>query len=81
KADQQAAILEMHGAGKPITQIARITGLSRPSVYRVLKQDAFTSGKVTSSLTIHLTPGLTPVDTREHGFLGASGVTENTKTP
>jgi DNA invertase Pin-like site-specific DNA recombinase len=37
KPDQQAAILEMHGAGKPITQIARITGLSRPSVYRILK--------------------------------------------
>ncbi|MFL5242515.1 MAG: recombinase family protein [Gemmataceae bacterium] len=37
KADQEAAILEMHRAGKPITQIARITGLSRPSVYRVLK--------------------------------------------
>jgi DNA invertase Pin-like site-specific DNA recombinase len=36
--DQQAAILEMHGAGRPITQIARITGLSRPSVYRLLKQ-------------------------------------------
>ena len=35
---QQAAIVEMHAAGKPITQIARITGLSRPSVYRVLKQ-------------------------------------------
>jgi DNA invertase Pin-like site-specific DNA recombinase len=34
--DQQSAILEMHKAGKPITQIARITGLSRPSVYRVL---------------------------------------------
>src|SRR6516162_4680767 len=35
--EQQAAILEMHGAGKPVTQIARITGLSRPSVYRVIK--------------------------------------------
>ena len=34
--EQLAAILEMHRAGKPITQIARITGLSRPSVYRVL---------------------------------------------
>jgi DNA invertase Pin-like site-specific DNA recombinase len=36
--EQLAAILDMHEAGKPITQIARITGLSRPSVYRVLKQ-------------------------------------------
>jgi DNA invertase Pin-like site-specific DNA recombinase len=36
--EQHAAILEMHGAGKPITQIARITGLSRPSVYRVLNK-------------------------------------------
>jgi DNA invertase Pin-like site-specific DNA recombinase len=36
--EQQAAILEMHGAGKPITQIARITGLSCPSVYRILKR-------------------------------------------
>jgi DNA invertase Pin-like site-specific DNA recombinase len=35
--EQKTAILEMHGAGKPITQIARITDLSRPSVYRVLK--------------------------------------------
>jgi DNA invertase Pin-like site-specific DNA recombinase len=35
--EQQAAILEMHTAGKPIVQIARITGLSRPSVYRVVK--------------------------------------------
>jgi DNA invertase Pin-like site-specific DNA recombinase len=35
--EQQAAILEMHGAGKPIVQIARITGLSRPTVYRVVR--------------------------------------------
>ena len=35
--EQQAAILEMQSIGKPITQIARITGLSRPSVYRVIK--------------------------------------------
>jgi DNA invertase Pin-like site-specific DNA recombinase len=38
--EQLAAILEMHRAGKPITQIARITGLSRPSVYRVVKGTA-----------------------------------------
>jgi DNA invertase Pin-like site-specific DNA recombinase len=36
--DQQAAILEMHRTGKPVTQIARITDLSRQSVYRVLKR-------------------------------------------
>src|SRR6516165_169660 len=42
---QQAAILEMHGAGKPITAIARITGLSRPSIYRVLRHvDSLTEG-------------------------------------
>jgi DNA invertase Pin-like site-specific DNA recombinase len=35
--DQEAAILDMHAAGKPVTQIGRITGLSRPTVYRVLK--------------------------------------------
>ena len=36
--DQIAAILEMKSAGKPVAQIARITGLSRPTVYRVLKE-------------------------------------------
>jgi DNA invertase Pin-like site-specific DNA recombinase len=35
---QQAAILEMHRHGKPITLIARITNLSRPSIYRVLEK-------------------------------------------
>jgi len=35
--DQLAAINEMRSAGKPVAQIARITGLSRPTVYRVLK--------------------------------------------
>jgi DNA invertase Pin-like site-specific DNA recombinase len=35
---QQAAIIEMHGVRKPITQIARITGLSRPSIYRILRR-------------------------------------------
>jgi DNA invertase Pin-like site-specific DNA recombinase len=34
--EQIAAIHEMRGAGKPITQIARVTGLSRPTVYQVL---------------------------------------------
>ncbi len=34
--DQIAAISEMRKSGKPIAQIARITGLSRPTVYRVL---------------------------------------------
>lgn len=33
--EQVAAIREMRVAGKPISQIARITGLSRPTVYKV----------------------------------------------
>ena len=41
---QQTAILEMHGSGKPITQIAQITGLSRPSVYRVLNLASLLTG-------------------------------------
>lgn len=36
--DQVAAIHEMKAAGKPIAQIARVTGLSRPTVYRVLRE-------------------------------------------
>ena len=36
--DQIAAIREMKAVGKPVAQIARITGLSRPTVYRVLKE-------------------------------------------
>jgi DNA invertase Pin-like site-specific DNA recombinase len=35
--DQIAAIHEMRTAGKPVTQIARVTGLSRPTVYHVLR--------------------------------------------
>lgn len=35
--DQLAAIHEMRAAGKPIAQIARVTGLSRPTIYRVLR--------------------------------------------
>ena len=31
------AIFEMRAAGKPITQIARVTGLSRPTIYGVLR--------------------------------------------
>jgi DNA invertase Pin-like site-specific DNA recombinase len=34
--DQLAAIQEMKGAGKPVAQISRIVGLSRPTIYRVL---------------------------------------------
>jgi DNA invertase Pin-like site-specific DNA recombinase len=34
--DQVAAIREMKAAQKPVAQIARVTGLSRPTVYRVL---------------------------------------------
>lgn len=33
------AILDMRAAGKPITQIARVTGLSRPTIYAVLRAD------------------------------------------
>ena len=32
--DQLAAVHEMRAAGKPIAQIARVTGLSRPTIYR-----------------------------------------------
>jgi DNA invertase Pin-like site-specific DNA recombinase len=35
--DQLAAIQEMRAAGKKIAQIARIVGLSRPTIYRALK--------------------------------------------
>ena len=34
--DQAAAVIEMQKAGKRITQIARVTGLSRPTAYRLL---------------------------------------------
>jgi len=34
--DQVAAIHEMKEAGRPVAQIARVTGLSRPTIYRVL---------------------------------------------
>ena len=34
--DEAAAIIEMRKVGKRITQIARVTGLSRPTVYRLL---------------------------------------------
>jgi DNA invertase Pin-like site-specific DNA recombinase len=36
--DQVAAIHEMRSAGKSIALIARVTGLSRPTIYRVLKE-------------------------------------------
>ena len=36
--DQVTAVVEMKEAGKPITQIARVTGLSRPTVYRLLER-------------------------------------------
>jgi DNA invertase Pin-like site-specific DNA recombinase len=35
--DQVTAIREMKSAGKKIAHIARVTGLSRPTIYRVLK--------------------------------------------
>ena len=36
--DQVTAIHEMKAAGKPVAQIARVTNLSRPTIYRVLKE-------------------------------------------
>ncbi len=36
--EQVNAIHDMKAAGKKITEIARITGLSRPTIYRVLKE-------------------------------------------
>ena len=36
--DQVMAIHEMKSVGKPIAQIARVTGLSRPTIYRVLRE-------------------------------------------
>lgn len=36
--DQVNAIHEMKAVGKKITEIARITGLSRPTIYRVLRE-------------------------------------------
>jgi len=41
--DQLAAILEMKGAGKPVAQISRIVGLSRPTIYRVLESGGSSS--------------------------------------
>ncbi len=38
--DQMNAIHEMRTGGKPIAQIARVTGLSRPTIYRVLREVA-----------------------------------------
>lgn len=35
--DQVVAIKEMKAAGKKVTHIARVTGLSRPTIYRVLE--------------------------------------------
>lgn len=37
KDEQIAAVREMKAAGKPVAHIARITGLSRPTVYQILK--------------------------------------------
>jgi DNA invertase Pin-like site-specific DNA recombinase len=38
--DQVTAIHEMQSAGKKISKIARVTGLSRPTIYRVLRESA-----------------------------------------
>jgi len=35
--DQASAVSEMKKAGKKIVQIARVTGLSRPTIYRLLE--------------------------------------------
>lgn len=35
--DQAAAIHEMRNNGRSVTQIARVTGLSRPTIYRVIR--------------------------------------------
>ena len=35
--DQLLAVREMKAAGKPIAQIARVTQLSRPTIYKILK--------------------------------------------
>lgn len=42
--DQVAAVLEMRQADKPIAQIGRVTGLSRPTIYRILQQPEPTRG-------------------------------------
>ena len=36
--DQVTAVREMKAAGKTVAHIARVTGLSRPTIYRVLRQ-------------------------------------------
>lgn len=41
--DQVTAIHEMRAAGKPIALIARVTALSRPTVYRVLRESSGTA--------------------------------------
>ena len=35
--DQERAILKMAGEGVKLAKVARITGLSRPTIYRVLR--------------------------------------------
>ena len=42
--EQVAAIKEMKAARTPIAKIARITGLSRPTIYRVLSQETQLAG-------------------------------------
>ena len=43
--DQATAIHEMKAAGKKVTHIAGITGLSRPTIYRVLRQCGCVNGR------------------------------------
>lgn len=46
KPEQVEAILRMHTAGEGISHIARVTGLSRPSIYRVLKNEGVSEPQV-----------------------------------
>lgn len=41
--EQATAIKEMRAAGKPVAHIARVTGLSRPTVYSVLRDEPASS--------------------------------------
>ena len=36
--EQVVAVREMKAAGRTVAHVARVTGLSRPTIYRVLRQ-------------------------------------------
>ena len=42
--EQEQAIVEMTGRGERVTKIARITGLSKPTIYRVIRNQRSTHG-------------------------------------